>query len=221
MAVRVDVFDTKGKVAGRVLLPEEIFNVELNEKLIAQAIRVYLANQRQGTVSTKSRGEVRGSGKKIWQQKGTGRARHGDRYAPIFVGGGVAHGPKPRDFSLKMPKKMKKKALFSALAFKLKEKQLMVLIGLTKIKPKTKKMLKIMKNLKIKIKNGKLAEKILLVLPKGQENIILSGRNLKNLVLGQADTLNPYQVLSSNKLILTKEAIPILKETFLDKSKRR
>ena len=217
MAVKVDVFDIKGKLTGKISLPEEIFAVEVNKKLIAQAIRVYLANQRQGTASTKTRGEVRGSRRKIWRQKGTGRARHGDKYAPIFVGGGIAHGPKPKSFSLKMPKKMKRKALFGVLTSKLKEKQLLVVSGLEKIKSKTKEISKIMENLKVKMKNGKLKSKVLLVIPKKTENVILAGKNLENLVLCQADLLNPYQVLNAEKLVLMKEAIRVLKKTFLKK----
>ena len=217
MAVSVNVYDLEGKKAGRVSLPEEIFAVPVNEKLMAQAVRVYLFNQRQGTASTKTRGEVEGSRRKIWRQKGTGRARHGDRYAPIFVGGGVAHGPKPRDFSLKIPKKMRRKALFASLAAKLKEKQLIIVKDLRKIKPKTREMRKVMESLKLEMEKGKLKKKVLLVLPKKEENVILAGRNLRNLVLCQANLLNPYQVLSCQKMILMREAIPVLKETFLER----
>lgn len=218
MAIKVNIYNITGKVTGKISLPEEIFAAKINEKLIAQAIRVYLANQRQGTASIKTRGEVEGSGRKIWRQKGTGRARHGDRYAPIFVGGGVAHGPKPKDFSLKLPKKMKKKALFGTLTDKLKKKQLVVVSNLGKMKPKTKEMLKVLENLKLKLENGRLKTKVLLVIPKGQKNIILAGRNLTNLTLCQADLLNPYQVLKAGKLILAKETISVLKTVFLSQT---
>src|SRR6185437_7247197 len=117
--VSVDVVGIDGKVTGKIALPGEIFGEKLNKALLAQAVRVYLANQRQGNASTKTRGEVDGSTRKIYRQKGTGRARHGSVRAPIFVHGGIAHGPKPRDFSLTMPQKMKQKALFSALSTKL------------------------------------------------------------------------------------------------------
>lgn len=217
MAVKIDVFDIKGRVIGKISLPEEIFAAKVNEKLVAQAVRVFLANQRQGTASTKTRGDVEGSRRKIWRQKGTGRARHGDKYAPIFVGGGIAHGPKPKDFSLKMPKKMKRRALFDALTSKLKEKQLLVVSGLEKIKPKTKEILEITKDLKLKTKNGKLKVKTLLIIPKKAKNVILAGKNLENLVLCQADLLNLYQVLNAEKLVLMKETIPVLKKTFLKK----
>ena len=218
MAVKIDVFDIKGTITGKISLPEEIFGAKVNEKLVAQAVRVYLANQRQGNASIKTRGEVRGSRRKIWRQKGTGRARHGDKYAPIFVGGGIAHGPRPKDFSLKMPKKMKRRALFGTLTSKLKEKQLLVVSGLEKIRPKTKEMLKMSENLKLKTKNNKLKVKTLLIVPKKAKNVILAGRNLENLAFCQADLLNPYQVLNAKKLILMKEAIQVLKKTFLGKT---
>ena len=104
----VDVYDTRGKVVEKMHLPKDIFGVDVNQQLIAQAVRVYLANKRQGTVSTKTRGEVTGSTRKIYRQKGTGRARHGSIRAPIFVHGGLVFGPKPRDYSMKFPKKMRK-----------------------------------------------------------------------------------------------------------------
>lgn len=216
MAIKANIFSSKGrKLKKKVSLPEEIFKVKPNKKLVAQAVRVYLANQRQGTASTKSRSEVRGSRRKIWRQKGTGRARHGDRYAPIFVGGGIAHGPKPRDFSLKMPQKMKRKALFGVLSFKLNQGDLLIVKNLKKIKPRTKEMLAVMKNLKLKTKNQKLKNRTLLVIPKKIEKIILAGRNLKNLEICSAQLLNSYQVLNCEKLVLMEEAIPVLKETFL------
>lgn len=216
MAIKTNIFSSKGrKLKKKVSLPEEIFKVKPNKKLVAQAVRVYLANQRQGTASTKSRSEVRGSRRKIWRQKGTGRARHGDRYAPIFVGGGIAQGPKPRDFSLKMPQKMKRKALFGVLSFKLNQGDLLIVKNLKKIKPKSKEMLETMKNLKLKTKNQKLKNRTLLVIPKKIEKIILAGRNLKNLEICLAQLLNPYQVLNCEKLVLMEEAIPVLKETFL------
>ena len=116
--LNIDVFDIKGKNVGSISLPESIFKAKVNPQVVAQAVRVYLANQRQGTSSTKTRGEVQGSTRKIYRQKGTGRARHGSIRAPIFVHGGVAFGPKPRDFSLKIPSKIKQQALFSAFSSK-------------------------------------------------------------------------------------------------------
>lgn len=219
MTVRANVYNSKGKVEGKVVLPSQIFAAPINKKLIAQAVRVYLANQRQGTASTKTRGEISGSRRKIWRQKGTGRARHGDRYAPVFVGGGVAHGPKPKDFSLKLSKKMRRKALFACLTLKLKQKSLIVISDLAKLKPKTKKILEVLKNLKVDTQNSKLKEKTLLVVPKEQENIIIAGRNLENLSLSSPELLNPFEILNSKKLVLVKGAILKLKKTFLGEKK--
>lgn len=219
MAIRVNLYNIAGKVKGKVTLPQEIFAAPINKKLIAQAIRVHLANCRQGTASVKTRGKIKGSGRKIWRQKGTGRARHGDRYAPIFVGGGVAHGPKPKDFSLKLSKKMKRKALFGTLTLKLKRKRLVVVDDFNKLQPKTKEILKIMKNLKLKTQNSNLKEKTLLVVPKKQESVILAGRNLENLSLSSPELLNSWEVLNCQKLVLAKEAILKLKKTFLGEKK--
>jgi large subunit ribosomal protein L4 len=139
-ALTVDVYDAAGKVTGTVTLPESVFGASVNKQLIAQAVRVYLANQRSGTASTKSRGEVQGSTRKIYRQKGTGRARHGGVRAPIFVHGGIAHGPKPHDFSMKMPQKMRRAALHSTLTLKAKGNAIKVLGGLDSMAPKTKAM---------------------------------------------------------------------------------
>lgn len=204
------VYDTKGKVVGRVTLPVEIFGAEENPKLIAQAVRVFLANQRLGTASTKTRGEVQGSTRKIYRQKGTGRARHGGIRAPIFVHGGIALGPKPRDYSLSLPQKMKRQALFSALSGKLKDGEIKV-VDLEKITPKTKVMAKVIKNLD-------LNDKILLVTPSGTKefkNVFLSARNLEGIKILTADTLNTYEVLDNKGILLMKDAVEVLKKHFL------
>src|SRR3990170_5938571 len=123
----IQVLNTRGEPAGKTDLPEEIFAVKASPRLLAQAVRVYLANQRLAQARAKTRGEVKGSGKKIWRQKGTGRARHGDAQAPIFVGGGVAHGPTGREnYKLKLPKRLKRRALFAALTQKIEEKELVI-----------------------------------------------------------------------------------------------
>ena len=143
----LDFFDTKGKVADTVDLSKEIFGAKINNSLMAQAVRVYLANQRMGTASTKTRGEVHGTTKKVWAQKHTGRARHGSRKAPIFVHGGIVFGPSPRDFSLKLSKKMRRQALFSALSSKLKREEIKGITGFEKLPPKTKVMAAALKSL--------------------------------------------------------------------------
>lgn len=219
--MKTDVFDTAGKKTGQTELPAGIFGVEAADDLIAQAIKVYLANQRRGTASTKRRSEVVGSRRKIWRQKGTGRARHADRYAPIFVGGGRAHGPKPRDWSLKMPRKMRRRALFGALTSQFQAGKMIVVQGLEEIEPKTEKLLATLANLKLKTKNQKLAEKALLVLPGKLEKIIRAGRNLANLTLAQANLLNPYQVLDCEKIIFLKPSLEVVKQTFLKPVKGR
>jgi len=217
------VYNVKGKKTGKIQLPKEIFGAKINEPLMAQAVRVYQANQRKARAKAKTRGEVTGSGRKIYRQKGTGRARHADRYAPIFVGGGKAHGPRGiKNLRLKMPKKMRRKALFSALTVKLKEKAVIVVEGLEKIEPKTKEMVKIIQNLTrlpdgqgFKMQNGKLKEKISLVLPQSIENVVRSARNMSGLKLSQVNLLNTYEVVNGGKMIFTKESVKKLREIFL------
>lgn len=212
----VDVYDTKGKVVESMSLPKEIFGSNINTQLLAQAVRIYLANQRRGTSSTKTRSEVRGSTRKIYRQKGTGRARHGGIRAHIFVGGGVAFGPKPRDHSLDFPKKMKRKALFSALSSKLKNGEIKVVTGLTKITPKTKDMVKVMGNLAIPEEK----RKILLVMAQNKKestNIDRAARNIEGVDLIPAWQLNTYKVLNTKMLLFMKESIDVLEKTFLPK----
>lgn len=214
---KVAVVNTSGKAAGQVELPKEIFAAKVNPDLMAQAVRVYLSNQRKARAKTKTRGEVVGSGRKIWRQKGTGRARHGDRYAPIFVGGGVAHGPTGEEnYKLLLPKKMKRRALFSALTAKLAEGELLVVKGLDKVSGKTAEMAKIFKNLKVSAK-----DKPLIALPDGIENLVRASRNLAGVSLIRAESLNTYQVLNTKRLIFLPESIERLKEIFLKGEKGR
>lgn len=211
---KADLYTITGRKSGQISLPKEVFGAPINEQLMAQAVRVYLSNQRKARAKTKTRGEVRGSRRKIWRQKGTGRARHGDRYAPIFVGGGRAHGPTGKEnYKLKMSKAMKKKALFSALTSKLKDKEVIAIKGLTKIQPKTKEMVKVVANLPL----GEKKKKILLILPEILDNVIRAGRNLAGVELAQANQLNTYQVLKHNQLVFMEKSIDKLKETFLGK----
>lgn len=219
---QVDVFDTAGKVVDKIALPEKIFAAKVNKKLLAQAVRVYLAGQRQGTQSTKTRGEIQASTAKIYRQKGTGRARHGAKSAPIFVGGGVAHGPKPRDFSLKMSKKMRRAALFAALTDKLQEKKIWVIKGLEKIEPKTKEAIKIFDNLKIvpqKKEFKKQKVKLLIVVPGRLENLKRASGNIEGVTLTPASCLNTYLILDHQKLLFLPESFPVLEQTFLGQKK--
>ncbi len=214
--LKLSVYSTVGHVLESITLPKEIFGQEVNKGLMTQAVRVYLANQRRGTVKTKSRGEVNISTKKIYRQKGTGRARHGAASAPIFVGGGIAFGPKQRDYSLKLSQKMKKAALFSALSAKLKEGEIKVISGLDKLEPKTKKVADVITKLNL---NGK-SKQILIVLPnqsKDNQNVVRAARNIEGVSVLQSNVLNTYQVLANKEILFMKSAIDSLKETFLVK----
>jgi len=209
---RVDLLTVDGQKSARIDLPARIFAAKINELLMAQAVRVYLTNQRKAKAKVKRRGEVKGSGRKIWRQKGTGRARHGDRYAPIFVGGGVTYGPQAnRSYRLKMAKKMKRAALFSALTSKLKAKEILVVAGLPKVKPKTAEIRKLLTKLKVKAAK----DRVLLVVPKKIDKLLQASRNLENFNLIQADLLNTYQILQADKLILMKEAVKRLEEKWI------
>lgn len=204
------VFDTNGKVAGSITLSKVIFDAKVNQPLMAQAVRVYLANQRAGSASTKSRGEVQGSTRKIYKQKGTGRARHGGIRAPIFVHGGIAHGPKPHDFSLTMPKKMKQRALFSALTAKLKNGEIKIVTGLEKLAPKTKNMATVLR--KLEFFNTK---HILLVVPNDSGAISRAARNIPCIEIRLGNSLNTYEVLQNNVLLIAKEALSLMEQTFI------
>lgn len=206
-----EVFDLEGKVVEKMSLPREIFGVKINKALIAQAVRVYRANQRLGTASTKTRGEVEGSSRKIYRQKGTGRARHGSIRAPIFVHGGVVFGPRPHDYGLHLSQKMKRAALFSALSSKFGNGEMKILQGIEKIEPKTKKFLSVID--KLGLNNKK--KKILVIASSEIENLKRAGRNIEGMTLTVAKRLNTYDILNNRQLLIAKEAIEELKKTFL------
>ena len=207
--MKVDVYTQEGtKLKTKVELNDQIFGIKPNEDLMAQYVRVYRANQRQGTVKTKTRGEVRGGGRKPWRQKGTGRARHGSIRSPIWVGGGTVHGPQPRDWSLRMPTKMKRKALFSALSQKMKEGGILVLNRIELKGIKTKDLEGILNKLPIK-------DKILIALDKMDEKVILSARNLAGVKTIQAKDLNAYEALNTKTILFPKSSLKVLEGTFL------
>ena len=208
----VDVFDLTGKATGKLSLPAEIFGDRINKQLLAQAIRVYQANKRQGNASTKTRGEVDGSTRKIYRQKGTGRARHGSLRAPIFVKGGIVHGPKPKDYSLDMPKKMRRKALFSALSSKFLGGELTVLSGIEKIEPKTKVFASGLKKLGLdEVKS------VLLVMPSDLANVKRATGNVSAITTTVAGRLNALDVLKSRRILVTSDAVAEMKKIFLAK----
>ncbi|MDP2637944.1 MAG: 50S ribosomal protein L4 [Candidatus Levybacteria bacterium] len=216
VSLNVSVFDTKGKVSGTVSLSAEIFNAKINDSLMSQAVRVYLANKRQGTAKTKDRGEINATTRKVWQQKGTGRARHGSKRAPLFVGGGVAFGPKPRDLSLNISKKMKTLALFSALSSKFRDQEIRIVKGLEALEPKTKIMAQVLENLEAKDK------KVLLILPKldaESQKVLRAARNIEGVQILTANMLNAYKVLDNKMVLLMRDAVDSIKDTFVNKKK--
>ncbi len=198
--MKYDVLDTKGNKIEQMELSDSLFAVPMNKDIVAQYIRVFSANQRQGTSSTKTRGDVSGGGKKPWRQKGTGRARVGSSRNPLWRHGGVAHGPSPKDWSLSMPQKMRQKALAVSLSNKITTKDLTVLTDIKMEKPKTKAFLEILKALDI-------TKKVLLVVSKSDVNVVKSTQNLKNVKLALADNLNAYDLVKTKKVMFLKDAV--------------
>lgn len=208
----IDVYNTRGKIVKKVTLPREVFGAKVNEKLMAQAVRVFLANQRKGRASTKTRGEVRGSTRKIQRQKHTGRARHGAIRAPIFVGGGIVFGPKPRDFSLKLAKKMRRRALFSSLTQKLRSGEIKVVTSLEKMAPKTKAMASLLNRLEVEAK-----QKVLLIVPNGSTHIKQAARNIEGVSVTLPSQLTTYEVLRHKTLLFLDKALEKFGETVVEK----
>ncbi|HVF69026.1 MAG TPA: 50S ribosomal protein L4 [Xanthomonadales bacterium] len=209
----ISVYDLAGKVTGKVSLSSVIFGEPVNKKLLAQAVRVYQANKRQGNASTKTRGEVDGSTRKIYRQKGTGNARHGSIRAPIFVKGGIVHGPRPRDFNLELPKKMRRKALFSALSGKFADGEIKVLSGFEKIDAKTKSFAAVLKNLTLESKKNQL----LLVTPDNFESVKRGSKNIQGVSNTSANRLNALEVLRNKNLLIAKESLAEMEKLFLSK----
>ena len=205
VSLTVDIFDTVGKSAGTVTLPEALFGAKVNPVLMAQAVRVYLVNQRQGTVSTKTRGEVDGSTRKIYRQKGTGRARHGGIRAPIFVKGGVAHGPKPKDYNLSLSKNMKKAAFASALTAKLHGNGIKVVTGVEKLGMKTKSFAEAFAKWGLDEKK----RSALVVLPKDSKEMYKGMRNLAGVDVTTAARLNTFEVLKYKTVVLLKDTVDV------------
>ncbi|MBI3109719.1 50S ribosomal protein L4 [Candidatus Daviesbacteria bacterium] len=195
----VPMYSLTGRSVGTMQLPKEIFGQKVNKKLLVQAVRVYMTNQKNFTASTKTRGEVRGSTAKIYKQKGTGRARHGAIRAPIFVGGGIVFGPKPRRVRLSLPQKMKKIALISALSSKMADKEILGVSGLEKASGKTKEMAKLIDKLKIK--------NVLIVTGEKTDNAVRASRNIPGTNILTSNQINAYEVLKHRVLLLTKDAV--------------
>lgn len=211
--ITTNLYDDEGKVAGKVNLPEKFFGAKVNEKLVTQAVRVYLAHQRRAQPKTKTRGEVNLTKAKWFRQKGTGRARHGSQSAPLFVGGGVAHGPRGnQNWDLKLPEKMRKQALASALTSKFQAGQVVVLESLEKVSGKTKELAGLLKSFIIQEgKKTKKETKFLLIIPEKMENVQRAGQNVPNLLVRQMSQVNAYEVLRANKILLSSKVVEVLK----------
>lgn len=213
--MKVTVYNQEGKEVGTTLLPKEIFGLKVNPDLVHQVVVSQMANRRKVIAHTKGRAEVRGGGRKPWRQKGTGRARVGSIRSPLWRGGGVTFGPtKERVFKKKINKKMRKIAFFMALSTKAKNNLLLILDKLSLKQPKTKSMTKIIENWKSEIKNFKEGS-CLIASPRKDENIIRATRNIPNLQTIEARNLNTLDLLSFKYLIMPKETIKVIKETFL------
>ena len=203
----IDVYNIEGKKVSTVDLKEEIFGIEPNEAVVHSVLVNYLANQRQGTQSTKTRAEVRGGGRKPWRQKGTGRARQGSIRAPQWIKGGIALGPKPRSYKYRVNKKERQLAIKSLLSSKVLENNLVVVDKFDFKEIKTKQMATAMKNLKVE-------EKAFVVLATSDEKVQKSARNLENVKTGSVNTINVYDLLKYKKLVLTVDTIKKLEEVY-------
>ena len=201
----IEVKNLKNEVVGSLDLSDEIFGAPLNEALIYDALKNYQANQRQGTSATKTRGNTSGSGKKLWRQKGTGRARIASLRSPLWKGGGNVHGPQPRDWSYELPKKMKRGALRSALSERLREGNLLVVEDLSLNDHKTKNYVAAAKALG-------LEKRALFVDAKLAENFAIASRNVPGVTLASDTNVNIYDVLYHEKIVLTREAVNVLQE---------
>ena len=211
VALRLPVYNCQGEEVGEVELNPEVFDVEPNIHLLHQVVVAYLANQRQGTHSTKRRGEVRGGGRKPWPQKYTGRARHGSIRSPIWVGGGVAHGPKPRDYTIDLPKKVKRKAFKMALTARFREGRIKVVERFDLPEIKTKRMVEILKNLELL--NGEKEEPRILILTKGKDEVVWrSARNIPGVEVLPAEQVCTYDILVSDWLLMSLDALRYLQE---------
>ena len=201
----VKMFNMSGSEVGTIDLNDSIFAVEVNTHVMHQAVVQYLANQRQGTQSALTRAEVRGGGRKPWRQKGTGRARQGSIRSPQWTGGGVVFAPKPRDYSFKLNKKVKRLALKSALTTKVNDGKLVVVDELT-VNPKTKEMVSVLNNLN--------AAKSLVVVEDDNNNAVIAARNIPTVETASVNTINVYDILKYDSLVLTKAVVAKIEEVY-------
>ena len=204
---KVDVYDIKGKKVSDIELADSVFGIEPNENIVHSVLVNYLANQRQGTQSTKTRAEVSGGGKKPWRQKGTGRARQGSIRAPQWIKGGIALGPKPRSYKYSVNKKEKRLAIKSVLSSKVLEKELTVVDKLELSEIKTKTMVKALADLKVE-------GKTLIILPENNKNVLMSSRNIEGVKTIVANNINVFDLLKYSNLILPVDTVKKLEEVY-------
>lgn len=203
----VKMLNMEGQETGTLELKDEIFGIEPNANAVREVVKNYLANQRQGTQSAKTRGEVRGGGRKPFRQKGTGRHRQGSSTDPSQIGGGVVFAPKPRDYSYAVPKKVKRLALKSALSAKVLDKEIIVLDELKFDAPKTKDMVETLANISA-------AKKALIVTAEKDENVIKSAANIQGVRTALVGTMNVYDIVNYTSFIVTKEAVEKIEEVY-------
>jgi large subunit ribosomal protein L4 len=201
----IGIRDIRNNITGTLSLPDDLFGIKGKEALLHDAVVNYLANQRQGTHATKTKGLVSGGGKKPWKQKHTGRARAGSNRSPIWRGGGTVFGPQPRDYSYSVPKQARKIALYAALSAKIADEEVMVVEGLRLEEPKTRRMMEIINNL------GVSGESLLIIINGRDENVLLSSRNIPAVTVKPAAELHAYDVLSRRRVLITKDALEALK----------
>ena len=206
---KVAVYNINGEQVGEIELNDAVWGIEPNKYVLHQAVVMQLASRRLGTHATKTRGMVRGGGRKPWRQKGTGRARHGSIRSPIWRGGGTVFGPHPRKYGFSLPKKVRRLAMKSALSSRVKSNDILVLDSLDMSVPKTKEMVKILSNLNID-------KKALIVTAEYNENVFKSARNIPYVTQLKADKLNVYDVLNHQKLIITKDAVAKIEEVLAE-----
>ena len=204
---KVTMLNMAGETVGDIELNDSVFGIEVNEFAVHEVIKNYLANQRQGTQSAKTRGEVRGGGRKPFRQKGTGRGRQGSLTSPSHIGGGVVFAPKPRDYSYQVPKKVKRLAIKSVLTSKVNDGEIIVLDSLDFEEPKTKKMIEVLKNIKAD-------KKAIIVTADKNENVVRSASNIPGVQTSNTGSLNCYEMLKANSLIITKDAVEKLEEVY-------
>lgn len=204
---KVTMLNMAGEAVGDIELNDSVFGIEVNEFAVHEVIKNYLANQRQGTQSAKTRGEVRGGGRKPFRQKGTGRGRQGSLTSPSHIGGGVVFAPKPRDYSYSVPKKVKRLAIKSVLTSKVQENEIIVLDSLSFEAPKTKDMVNVLKNIKA-------AKKAIIVMDEKDENVIKSAANIPGVKTTLVSTMNTYEVLNATSFIVTKKAVKKIEEVY-------